>query len=190
MKRTVPALTEEQAAAIDNEWKNKDPEKIARYGWNSPGPKKIIPTPELFVEKAREYVEHQRSVNRPATITGMALYMGFSSKATLFDYAHNPEFAEAVRTAKSMIEEGLEEKLISGQNIGGVVFTLSQNWHGWTNPKYTVQHEGQINHNHTVKPVDWSRLDDDLLEEVAAKALPAPRGKYDVIDAEYEESGE
>ena len=63
------------------------------------------------------------------TITGLALYLGFSDKQSLIDYAGYPEFSFTIKTAKARIENYLEQHLF-GAAVTGTIFNLKNNF-GW-----------------------------------------------------------
>lgn len=139
--------------------------------------KRSIATPEEFDAIIDEYVAKQKAKNAPLTLAGMALALGFAERNSLLYYEKIPEFEASVKRCRLIIEETLEERLIKGHNIAGTIFVLCQPWMGWTNPRYEhrITHEGNVNHTHKKGP-DWSKLDDETLEKVAAAALPPPRG--------------
>lgn len=141
-----------------------------------PRKKKKIASPELFDAIIDKYVETQKTKGLPLTMTGMALALGFANKGSMFDYERYPEYTDCVKRCRALIEESLEERIIKGQYVQGAMFYLSQPWMGWINPAYQhrVTHEGSVQHTHR-RTLDWSKLDDSMLEQIAAAALPPPR---------------
>lgn len=67
---------------------------------------------------------------RPPTITGLALYLGFNSKQTFYNYGEKKRFMESVNRARMRIEEYAEEQLYSREGQRGAEFNLKYNF-GW-----------------------------------------------------------
>lgn len=94
-----------------------------------PGRPRIVETPEEFDRRVDEYVEDRRSAQRPITFTGMALFLGFVDRRSLYDYQDLPGFSPSVKRARAMVEAQYEENL-HGQAVAGSIFALKN--HGWT----------------------------------------------------------
>lgn len=99
----------------------------------------LYKTPEEFKAKVQEYFDAGcRRVKRKhgdgyievpkCTITGLALYMGFSSRQSFYDYRKREEFKEAVEWAHTMIEM-IYEEFLTENNPTGSIFALKQ--FGW-----------------------------------------------------------
>ena len=67
---------------------------------------------------------------KPPTITGLALALGFTGRQALIDYQARPEFTDTVTRAKSMCEEYAEARLYDRDGANGAKFSLSCNF-GW-----------------------------------------------------------
>lgn len=67
---------------------------------------------------------------KPPTVTGLALALGFTGRQALLDYQARPEFADAVTRAKSMCEEYAESRLYDKDGANGAKFSLGCNF-GW-----------------------------------------------------------
>lgn len=68
------------------------------------------------------------------TWTGLAYYLGFSSRGSLDTFGKKPEFKELVEKAKLRVEMAYEEKLHSSNPAGGI-FALKN--FGWTDTSKT-----------------------------------------------------
>ncbi len=68
---------------------------------------------------------------RPPTVTGLALYLGFSGRQALLNYRAKKEFLDTVTRARSRIEQYNEEALYSKETCNGAKFNLSNNFDGW-----------------------------------------------------------
>lgn len=69
---------------------------------------------------------------RPPTVTGLALALGFSSRQALLNYQAKKEFNDTITRAKSRIEQYAEERLFDRDGTNGAKFSLSNNFKGWS----------------------------------------------------------
>lgn len=73
---------------------------------------------------------------RAPTISGLALWLGFEDRQSLYDYKERPQFSCIIKKAILMIEDYAEEVLLSGEGTAtGAIFWLKN--HKWTDK--TVQ---------------------------------------------------
>ena len=124
---------------------NKPPKKIgAPYGnqnaiGNEGGRPLFYKTPELFQLKVDEYFETGRNereivtkegvVKIPVfTVTGLALFLGFSSRQSFLDYNEKVEFIDVIKKAKSRVEMYYEEGLSFGQCTGQIFALKNMGW--------------------------------------------------------------
>ncbi len=68
---------------------------------------------------------------RPPTVTGLALALGFATRASLMDYQGKPQFEAIILRAKSRIEQYTEERLFDRDGSAGARFSLQNNFKGW-----------------------------------------------------------
>jgi len=102
---------------------------------------------EYFVYIKGEWHEEERGDNtilvydrepEPPTVTGLALYLGFSTRQALLNYQHREDFKEIIEMAKLRVE-GKYEKNLSGKYPNGSIFALKNL--GWADNK-NVNHTG------------------------------------------------
>ncbi len=68
----------------------------------------------------------------PPTVTGLALWLGFSSRQSFLNYkARSKKFDEILATAKSKCEEFAERHLYDHSCSSGAKFSLENNFSGW-----------------------------------------------------------
>ncbi|MBQ7975956.1 MAG: hypothetical protein IJ300_09765 [Clostridia bacterium] len=72
-----------------------------------------------------------KTKERPLTITGLALALGFSGRQALLNYEGKSEFVDTIKRAKSRIEQYAEERLFDKDGVNGAKFNLSNNFKGW-----------------------------------------------------------
>lgn len=75
------------------------------------------------------------------SITGLAIYLGFESRQSLYDYLEKPEFSYHIKKALLQVENTYEKGLWDGKVVGPV-FALKNM--GWTD-KQEVEQSGHLN---------------------------------------------
>jgi hypothetical protein len=79
------------------------------------------------------------------TITGLALFLGFESRQSFYDYEKVDQYSYIIKRARLSIEHAYELKL-SGGNCTGAIFALKNM--GWMDKsEQKIQHEGGVNLN-------------------------------------------
>lgn len=75
------------------------------------------------------YFVSTKENNEPLTITGLALWLGFTSRQAVLNYEGKPEFVDAIKRAKLQIEN-YNEKVLYDRGIptAGVIFNLANNY--------------------------------------------------------------
>lgn len=63
------------------------------------------------------------------TISGLAYYLGFTSRQSFYDYEKNEKFSYIIKRARFFIEKEYE-KLLQGNNCTGIIFALKNM--GWS----------------------------------------------------------
>ena len=92
-----------------------------------------------FIERATRYFTESRDNGEAATVSGLALAVGYVSRTDMADAAkskENPELGKAIRRAVSYVESGYEAAL-HGAKCAGAIFALRNL--GWRDdsPKQT-----------------------------------------------------
>ncbi len=106
-------------------------------------------------EKCNDYFNRCDEEKEKATITGLALFLGFADRCSLYDYADKKEFSYVIKRARLAVENSYET---SGKTID--IFALKQM--GWED-KQTIDHSGEINN----KP-DLSNLSNEEVKQYGA----------------------
>lgn len=68
---------------------------------------------------------------KPPTITGLALALGFNSRQSLINYEDKEEFVDTITRAKAKVEQYTEERLFDKDGANGAKFSLANNFKGW-----------------------------------------------------------
>ena len=120
------------------------------------GRPRIFDTPEQFDAKVQEYYNNCIESNEPVTWTGLALYLGFSSRQSIDEYQKYKGFSDSVKRAKLLVELAYEKRLL-GNNATGPIFVLKNM--GWSDKQ-----ELDVTQKSTVK------VSADMSPQEAAKA--------------------
>ena len=81
---------------------------------------------------------------KPPTVTGLALALGFSTRQALLNYQGKKEFVDTITRAKSRVEAYTESRLFDRDGSNGAKFSLVNNFRGWAeHPKTELDEEEQ-----------------------------------------------
>lgn len=96
---------------------------------NNGGRPRIWDSVEEWVNEIAKYFQECVDNKRNPAITHLALYMGFESRQSFYDYENRPEFSYSAKRARLAIEAHYES-MLNGYTYQGAKFALSQM--GWT----------------------------------------------------------
>jgi DNA-packaging protein gp3 len=83
----------------------------------------------------------------PATITGLALHIGFESRQSIYDYEKSGVFSYIIKNGRLRVECDYEKRL-AGDKPTGAIFALKNM--GWIDKTETdLNHSGQVSWNET-----------------------------------------
>ena len=80
---------------------------------------------------------------RPPTVTGLALALGFSTRLSLLNYQGKKEFMNTITRAKARVDAYAEERLFDRDGSSGAQFSLRNNFKGWTEKTELDEEEQQ-----------------------------------------------
>lgn len=102
--------------------------------------------PEEMKKKINEYFEEYDGVKKKPTISGLAYYLGFESRQSMYDYCKNEKFSYIIKRLRLKLESYYEEK-VQGTCPTGPIFVLkNMGWHD----KQEVEHSGETSIKHEV----------------------------------------
>lgn len=104
------------------------------------GRPRMFDSPEAFEQKVYEYQEHCEETREPVTWTGLALFMGFSSRQSINEYKNYDGFSDAVKKAQTFVEWHYEMRLC-GDKPTGAIFALKNM--GWSD-KQQIEHSEKV----------------------------------------------
>lgn len=58
------------------------------------------------------------------TITGLALYLGFCDRHSMYAYEEKPEFSNTIKNARAKMVTLYEQNVLHGKNPSGAIFML------------------------------------------------------------------
>lgn len=97
-------------------------------------------TPEELDKKVNEYLLHCIEKEEKPTITGMTLFVGFSSRASWDDYQKRDGFSYIVKRAKLTVENSYEQS-------GGTIDIFALKNMGWKDRTEIDQTNTNLNSN-------------------------------------------
>lgn len=81
----------------------------------------------------------ETEITRAPTVSGLALYLGFADRQSLYDYKKDKAHSCTIKKAITRIECFAEETLLTGSQTTGAIFWLKN--HRWSD-KQTIELEG------------------------------------------------
>lgn len=87
-------------------------------------------TVEELEAAIKEYFNSRQLQVVPPTVAGLALWLGFEDRQSIYDYKDRPAFSCTIKKAIMRIEEFAETQLLLGEGSStGAIFWLKN--HGW-----------------------------------------------------------
>jgi hypothetical protein len=86
----------------------------------------LFDNPEQLQQAVDRYLEETKKTE--LTITGLALYLGFESRQSFYDYEEKSEFSYIIKRARLHIENGYELKLNSNACTGAIFALKNMGW--------------------------------------------------------------
>lgn len=99
-------------------------------------------TAEEIAVKIDEYFKENK---KKPTVTGLALFLGFCDRASVYDYAKRDKFSYTIKRAFTRIEQFHEERLSEHSCTGAIFWLKNRGWNAEENTK--VEHGGNMSFN-------------------------------------------
>ena len=103
---------------------------------NNGGRPRKFETPEELEECIDTFIAKCESDDKPLTMTGLALGLGFCDRQSLYDYQKDPKFSCLIKKALLEVENSYEQRACSG-NAAGPIFVLKNM--GWSDKQEIKQ---------------------------------------------------
>jgi len=98
-------------------------------------------TPEELDKAIGKFFTDRSEAGKPPTQAGLALYLGFESRQSLWDYKTRKDFSYVIKKALLMIEDFHEGRLMLSQCTGSIVWLNA--WAGYAQ-KIEQKHTGSF----------------------------------------------
>lgn len=92
------------------------------------GRPRLYDSPEDFEAKVYEYQAHCIEIKEPVTWTGLALFLGFSSRQSIDEYQKYDGFSDSVKKAKTFVEYHYELRLCGDRPTGAIFALKNMGW--------------------------------------------------------------
>ena len=89
------------------------------------GRKAKYETPEELETMIDQYFEENGT---DVTVSGLAYYLGFDSRFSMYDYKEKPEFTHIIKRASLFIESNYEKKLSTTAPTGSIFALKNMGW--------------------------------------------------------------
>lgn len=101
-------------------------------GLTNSGKPPIYSSPEDMELKINDFfdslIDEKQEYKKRPTITGLALYLGFDSRSTFYEYKKNIEYSYMLKRASLVIEMSYEEMLLSKTCTGSIFALKNMGW--------------------------------------------------------------
>jgi hypothetical protein len=100
-------------------------------------------TPQEFEDAAEAYFIACRDPDAPKmpTVNGLCLALG-CCRDSLWEYAKKPEFSDAIKRARTMLEEAWESRLAENGPTGAIFWLKNQGWRDTVDQRHSGAIEG------------------------------------------------
>lgn len=123
----------------------------------------MFANPEDMLIKIQAYFEEKIESGKPITVSGLAYYLGFVSRQSLYDYKIKEEFAYIIKHSILFIESCYEENLHTGNCTGSIFALKNMGWKDKTETGFTDSEGQDIKASFTV--VQLGNTDIPILED-------------------------
>lgn len=93
-----------------------------------PGRPRLYESPEAFDAMVNLYVATAKAEGARLTWTGLALFLGFSSRQAIDQYLEYDGFYDSVKRAKLIVEASYEQQLSDGKPVGAIFALKNFGW--------------------------------------------------------------
>lgn len=101
---------------------------------------------------------------KPPTVTGLAIALGFTNRQSLINYQNQDEFFDTITRAKMVCQDYAETRLYDRDGVNGAKFSLQNNF-GWKERSETdvnANVNGNMNNTLALKNISTEELKEML----------------------------
>lgn len=119
----------------------------------------LFDSAESLERKVKEYYQYCEDNREHLTITGLALYLGFESRQSLYDYEKNDKFSYIIKAARLKVENDYEKRLATN-SVTGAIFALKNM--GWSDRQEIESTNKNYNMEVTPTPEEAAKIKEAL----------------------------
>lgn len=93
------------------------------------GRPRVYENPEELQGAVDAYFLQIKADKEPATVTGLAIALGFESRQSIYDYEQDEQFSYIIKSARLRVECEYEKRLSTAPSPTGAIFALKNM--GW-----------------------------------------------------------
>lgn len=112
---------------------------------------------DILQKQIDDYFAECDSSEKPYTITGLALALDTTRK-TLIEYEDRPDYVNAIKRAKTKVENYAEQRLYSGSAAGPIFALKNFDWSDKTQQELTGANGGAIKTEGSITDLDRQML--------------------------------
>ena len=116
-------------------------------GLDNSGAPPVFESPEDLKDKCIDYFQHCITNKQKINITGLALFLGFQSRQSIYDYEKKEEFSYIIKRAKLTVENAYE--------TNGTTFDMfalkNMGWSDKSEMDLNNNHSGEIKITRVIK---------------------------------------
>lgn len=99
-------------------------------------------------------------------ITNLALFLGFESRQSFYDYANNEEFSYTIKRARLVIENHYEDHLLTASATGAIFALKNFGWEDKSKVEQTGKDGAPIQ---VERKINFDELTDEQLDAIIAR---------------------
>jgi len=107
-----------------------------------PGRPPKFSSPEQLEQAVNDYFSDES--NHPFTITGVALWLGFVDRQSLYDYQEREEYSCIIKELRTRVENGYEKRLFENNPTGSIFALKNMGWKDKTETELTGKDGGPL----------------------------------------------
>jgi len=105
------------------------------------GRPRMYDDPDVMDKQIIKYFEECEAKEHVPTTAGLAVFLGFCDRRSLYDYSTNVRFTLVIKKAISKIEDIHERRLSSGAPVGSIFWLKNHQWQDKTEIKIDANEE-------------------------------------------------
>ena len=101
-------------------------------------------TPKELQDKIDQYFKQCDEKDEPYLITGLAYFLGFEDRQSIYDYQKNPKFSCIIKRARLKVESGYEMNMHRNNPTGSIFVLKNMGWRDDHNQNISIEDMNDI----------------------------------------------